>query len=292
MTIIYHSSCVLMTPVEGCRYNGRMIRERTTKLDGRRLRWLESGHEGPGHVTLWAHAFPLSAEMWRPQLEAVPRSWRYVAPDLAGFGGTDDTAGPPAIDDFAADIGALADHLGLDRFVLGGLSMGGYTVFAAVRRFSSRLDGVILADTKAGADAPAAREGRQKMLGLVASEGVAAVADEMLPKLLGGTSQRDDQGLVAHVRALIESNGARGVSRAVERLRDRPDSTELLARMTMPALVLVGEEDGVTPPAEAHAMAAALPDATLEVIPRAGHLANLEVPAAFNRAVVAWLEGR
>jgi 3-oxoadipate enol-lactonase len=280
-----------MTFVEGSRYNDRMIRERTMKLDGRRLRWLESGHEGASRVTLWAHAFPLSAEMWRPQLEAVPPSWRYVAPDLAGFGGTDDTAGPGVIDDFAQDLFALADHLGLDRVVLGGLSMGGYTVFAAVRRFSSRLDGVILADTKAGADSAAAREGRQKMLGLIASDGVGAVADEMMPKLLGATSRRDDTGLVARVRGVIESNGARGVSRAVERLRDRPDSTTLLSRMLMPALVLVGEEDGITPPAEAQAMAAALPQAILEVIPRAGHLANLEAPAAFNRAVAAWLEG-
>ena len=279
-----------MTAGKGSRYNGRMIRERVTKLDGRRVRWLESGHEGAGHVTVWAHAFPLSAEMWRPQLEAVLPSWRYVAPDLAGFGGTDDTAGPASIDDFADDLGALADHLGLVRFVLGGLSMGGYTVFGGVRQFSSRLDGVILADTKAGADSPAAREGRQKMLGLVTSDGVSAVADEMLPKLLGGTSQRDDKGLVAHVRTLIESNTARGVSRAIERLRDRPDSAPLLARISVPALVLVGEEDGVTPPAEAHAMAAGLPNATLEVIPRAGHLANLEAPAAFNGAVATWLE--
>jgi 3-oxoadipate enol-lactonase len=283
---------VTMIYAQWAGYNGRMIRERTAKLDGRRLRWIESGHEGSGRVALWAHAFPLSAEMWRPQLEAVPHGWRYLAPDLAGFGGTDDTEGTASIDDFAQDLGALADHLGLDRFVLGGLSMGGYSVFAAVRRFAPRLAGIVLADTKAGADSAAAREGRQKMLGLVASDGVSAVADEMLPKLLGATAQRDDAGLVARVRALIEANSARGVARAVERLRDRPDSTALLARMGMPALVLVGEEDGVTPPAEAHAMAAALPKATLQVIPRAGHLANLEAPAAFNEAVAAWLEER
>lgn len=280
-----------MTSVQRSRYNERMVRERTTKLDGRRLRWIESGHEGSGRVALWAHAFPLSAEMWRPQLEAVPHGWRYVAPDLAGFGGTDDTEGAPSIDDFARDLAGVADHLGLDRFVLGGLSMGGYSVFAAVRRFAPRLAAVVLADTKAGADSPAAREGRQKMLGLIASDGVGAVADEMLPKLLGAASQRD-AGLVARVRALVEANSARAVARAVERLRDRPDSTALLARMSMPSLVVVGEDDGVTPPAEAHGMAAALPNPTLHVIPRAGHLANLEAPAAFNDAVAAWLEAR
>jgi 3-oxoadipate enol-lactonase len=269
---------------------GRMIRERTTKLGGRSLRWIESGHEGTTRVVLWAHAFPLSAEMWRPQLDAVPTRWRYVAPDLPGFGGTDDTTGAASIDDFALDIAALADHLGLGSFVFGGLSMGGYTALAAIRRFAPRLEALILADTKAGADSPTAREGRQQMLGRVASDGVGAVADAMVPKLLGATSQREDNGLVAHVRGMIERNAARGVSRAIERLRDRPDSTALLPHVSVPSLVIVGEEDGVTPPAEAHSMAAALPRASLAVLPRAGHLANLEAPAAFNGAVAAWLE--
>lgn len=266
-----------------------MMREERVKLGGRRHRWLESGHEGPSRVIVWLHAFPLSSDMWTPQLEAPPPAWRLVAPDLAGFGGTDDTAGPASIDDYAADLGALVDHLGIERFVLGGLSMGGYTVFAALRRYAPRLHGVVLSDTKAGADSAQAREGRVKMQSLVASDGVGAVADEMVPKLLGGTTQREDPGLVAHVRGLIERNSARGVSRAIERLRDRPDSTALVGTIHVPALVVVGAEDGITPVADSRAMHTAMPQSTLSVIPKAGHLANLERPDVFNASVASFL---
>lgn len=254
------------------------------------MRWLEAGDPG-GRPLVWLHAFPLGADMWRPQLDAVPAGWRLIAPDLAGFGGTADHDGVPEIGDFARDIDALADHLRLERFVLGGLSMGGYAVFAYLRLNAARVTGVVLADTKSGADTLAAREGRQKMLDLVASKGVAAVADEMLPKLLGPTTLKSDPALAARVRALIEGNSPDGVSRAIKRLRDRPDSTPLLAAVSVPALVVVGEEDGITPVGEARAIAAALPEATLAVLPRAGHLSNLEASDAFAAALTPWLAG-
>jgi pimeloyl-ACP methyl ester carboxylesterase len=263
--------------------------ERRANLGGRTVRWLESGSTGAPRTIMWLHAFPLVAAMWEPQLDAPPPGWRVVVPDLAGFGGTDDTTGPPTVDDFARDAAALADHLGVERFVLGGLSMGGYATFAALRLIAGRLDGVVLADTKPGADTAQAREGRAKMLSLVASDGVAAVAREMLPKLLGATTQRDQPGVVALVRGLIERNSARGVARGIERLRDRPDSTALLPSIGVPALIIVGEEDGITPVAESKAMHEAIGGSTLVVVPRAGHLANLESPAAFNSAVAAFL---
>lgn len=255
------------------------------------MRWLEAGDTGGARTLIWLHAFPLCADMWRPQLDAAPAGWRVVAPDLAGLGGTADHGGAAAIADYAGDVFALADQLGVRRFVLGGLSMGGYAVFACLRLDASRVRGIVLADTKSGADSPQAREGRQKMLDLVAAAGVAGVADEMLPKLLGATTRRDDPGLVAHVRRLIETNTAPGVERAIARLRDRPDSTPQLAGILVPALVVVGEEDGITPVSDARAMAGALPDATLAILPRAGHLANLEAPEAFQGALAPWLAG-
>jgi pimeloyl-ACP methyl ester carboxylesterase len=266
-----------------------MTPDRTAKLGGRTVRWLEGGAPSAARTMFWLHAFPLTAEMWQPQLDAAPAGWRVLAPDLAGFGGTDDTPGAATIDDFARDVAALADHIGVNRFVLGGLSMGGYATFAGVRLLAPRLEAIVLADTKAGADTPQAREGRAKMLSLVASEGVGAVADEMLPKLLGGTTQRDEQGVVPLVRGLIERNSARGVARAIERLRDRPDSTPLLPAIALPALIVVGEEDGITPVAESRAMHAAIRGSTLAVLPRAGHLASLEAPMGFNAAVAAFL---
>lgn len=266
-----------------------MIRTQTVEVAGRTIRWLEAGPAAATHTLVWLHAFPLSAEMWRPQLEAPPAGWRVVAPDLAGFGGTTDTTGAPSIDDFAADVEALSGHLRLDRFVLGGLSMGGYAVFACLRRFAPRLAGVVLADTKAAADTPQAKQGRQALLDLVASRGAAGVADQMLPKLLGATTTRDQPALVARVRDLIEANAPAGIARAVARLRDRPDSGPTLAALSVPALVLVGEEDAITPVADAQAMVALSPGATLAVLPRAGHLSNLEAPADWQKALDAWL---
>lgn len=289
MSIIYHHCCEAVTIYPACRYNDLMVRERSTAIGGRQTRWLEAGEPNTTSTLVWLHAFPLGAEMWRPQLETVPHGWRLIAPDLAGFGGTVDHTGPPGIDDFARDLDELASYLGLRHFVLGGLSMGGYAVFAYLRLNPSRVKGIVLADTKSGADTPQARDSRQKMLDLVASQGSPAIADEMLPKLLGPTTQRIDTGLMLDVRAMIESNSAEGISRAIQRLRDRPDATPQLSRTFVPALVIVGEEDGITPVSEARAMANALPEATLAVLPGAGHLSNLEAPDAFGAALLPWM---
>jgi 3-oxoadipate enol-lactonase len=278
-----------VTTIAGSRYNVTMAREQGTVIDGRHTRWLEAGPVDAPHTLVWLHAFPLSADMWRPQLGRPIQGWRVIAPDLAGFGRSDDHDGPPAIDDFARDVDRLLDRLAVASCVLGGESMGGYSVFAYLRLNASRVDGVVLADTKAGPDTPQARDGRQKILALIASKGVSGVADDMVPKLLGATTLRTNPGLVMHVRNLIESNRAAGLARATERLRDRPDARPQLAGITVPALVIVGEEDGVTPVAEARAMAEALPDATLSVLPRAGHLSNLEAPEVFNAVVTPWL---
>jgi pimeloyl-ACP methyl ester carboxylesterase len=214
-----------------------------------------------------------------------------IAPDLAGFGGTTDHTGRPAIDDFAIDIVQLLDALNLQRVVLGGLSMGGYAAFAVHRITPERVRGLILADTKSTGDTATAREGREAMLRVVDEQGSAGVADEMLPKLLGGTTRRVRPSIEARVRALIEANSAEGLRRAIIRLRDRPDSSPQLPRIGVPILVIVGEEDAVTPIEDARAIIAGAPDARLAILPEAGHLSNLENPASFNAALRPWLAG-
>jgi 3-oxoadipate enol-lactonase len=268
-----------------------MVRHDTRRPDGRTLSWLDSGTPASAGVVVWLHAFPLSAEMWRAQLDAVPAGWRMVAPDLPGLGRTGDHASRPAIDDVAADVEALLAHLGVERAVIGGLSMGGYAAFACQRALPDRIRGLILADTRSQADSPAARDGRERMLGLVESGGPAAVADEMLPKLLGGTSHASRPEVVAAVRSLITANGAEGIRRSIMRLRDRPDATPQLSGIHVPVLVMVGEEDAITPIDDARAIASRVPDSTLAIVPRAGHLSNMENPDSFNAAVRPWLGG-
>src|SRR5262245_62324207 len=266
-----------------------MIRTEMLVLGDRRLQWIEAGEPSSERVVVWLHAFPVSSAMWTDQLQSVPAGWRMIAPDLAGFGGTTDHTGPPSIDDFARDFDQLLESLSLRAVVLGGLSMGGYAAFAVHRIMPDRLMGLILADTKSSADTPGARDGRQAMLEVIERRGSAAVADEMLPKLLGGTTRRARPSIEARVRALIEANPPDGLRRAIIRLRDRPDASSQLAQIGVPVLVIVGDEDAVTPVDDARAIAAGAPDTRLVILPEAGHLSNLENPASFNAALRPWL---
>ena len=265
-----------------------MLRAEKLTVGSRTLAWRETGTLS-SHVLVWLHAFPLSGEMWSAQME-MP-GWRTIAPDLAGLGGSSDHDGPPDIADYARDTLALLDHLGVGQVVLGGLSMGGYAAFAFHNLAADRLRGLILADTRSAADSPAGRVARETMLGLIEAKGAAGVADEMMPKLVGTTTHRTRPDVVADVRRLIEGNSTNGISRAVRRLRDRPDRTPELSTIAVPTLVVVGAEDALTPVDDSRALATAIREATLTVLPGAGHLSNLETPEAFNGAVRSWLPG-
>lgn len=252
-------------------------------------------HEaGSGRTCILLHAFPLSADQWLPQLHRVPPGWRFVAPDVRGFRGMGQAYQDVGLDtatmaSHAADVLQLMNHLDVDRGVVGGLSMGGYIALAVARAAASRLDGLVLADTKATADSDEGRAGRAAMIAKVQAEGVAAIADAMVPKLLGATTQRAQPDLVEAVRTIILRNTPEAVASALGAMKTRPDSVPVLAGLTCPALVICGAEDVLTPPADSEAMAAALPAVTTAVIPQAGHLSNLEAPLAFNQALTEFL---
>jgi 3-oxoadipate enol-lactonase len=237
------------------------------------------------------HAFPLSADMWRPQLAAAPAGWRVVAPDLAGFGHTEDHEPAVSPDDYAADVLALLGELGVREAVIAGLSMGGYVAFGLYRLAPERFRALVLADTRADADSAAARESRRALLARLERGGPAAVADEMAPRLVGPTSREEQPDVEAHVRDRIRANAAAGIAHGIERMMGRADSTPLLARITCPTLIIVGEEDAVTPPEVARALHGGIPGSRLATIPRAGHLPNLEQPEAFNAALTGFLRG-
>jgi pimeloyl-ACP methyl ester carboxylesterase len=243
-----------------------------------------------GHVVL-IHAFPLSVELWDPQRSALPPGWRLLTPDLPGFGGSTE---PPAmsVDAMAASVLAAMDARGIRRAVIGGMSMGGYVTFALFRLAPERFSGLVLVDTRATADSAPQKEGRRKMMVTARERGSSAIADEMLPKLLGETSRRERPGVAITVRRLIEGNRPDAIAGAVEAMMGRPDSTALLSRMTMPALIVCGEEDTLTPPSDSEAMHRAIAGSRLVLLPRAGHLSSLESPEAFNAPFRAFLESQ
>jgi 3-oxoadipate enol-lactonase len=257
----------------------------------RTVRYHESGS---GRTCILLHAFPLSADQWLPQLARVPQGWRFVAPDVRGFRGMGEAYQEVGLDTatmatHAADVLQLMNHLDVDRAVVGGLSMGGYITLAVARAAAARLEGIVLADTKAGADSDEGRAGRDAMISKVMTDGVGAIADQMLPKLLGTTTQQEQPDLTEAVRTIILRNSPEAVASAVRAMKMRPDSTSDLAGITCPALVICGTEDVLTPPSESAAMAEALVSAQAVFIPKAGHLSNLEAPLAFNEALTAFL---
>jgi len=247
-------------------------------LADRSVRYLEAGS---GRPLVLLHAFPLSADQWLPQLARVPPGLRVIAPDLRGFRG----AGPAfeqlgladvSMDGYAADVLALMTHLEIARAVIGGLSMGGYVALALFNRAPARVAGLVLANTRATLDTPDGRAGRDRTIALVEREGPAALAREMVPKLLGATTRREQPDLAETLAHLVQMNSADAIVAALRAMRDRPDRTPLLASIACPTIVIAGEEDAIIPVAEAQALQRAIPGSRLVVLPRVGHVSNLE----------------
>jgi 3-oxoadipate enol-lactonase len=257
-----------------------------TSIDGAAI---EYDVRGDGEPILLLHAFPLGLFMWDAQVEALAATHRVVRFDARGFGGSAAAGGPLTMERIADDGAALLDHLGIDKAVVGGCSMGGYAAFAFVRRHPQRLAGLVLQDTRAGADTAEARANRATLAAKVLAEGASAAADAFLPRLVGETTHRERPSVLALLRERILATPPQAIASALHGLAARADSRETLPTIAVPTLVLVGAEDVLTPPPEAVTMAAAIPRARLDVIPAAGHLSNLESPDAVNAALRAFL---
>lgn len=263
------------------------VKTQIAHLLDRSLRYFDSGD---GRVMLLIHAFPLSADQWLPQLHRVQPGWRFIAPDLRGFRGVGPAFEDPGlagltIDDYADDLLALLTHLEIERATLCGVSMGGYVAFGMWRRAAHRVAGLVLSNTRAAADSEAARAGRDRMIDLANREGVDAIAREMVPKLLGATTLRQQPDLADAVRRLIVVNSAEGVAAGLGALKTRPDMLPRLGEIDCPTLIITGDEDAIISVAEAGAMHAGIRGSALMVLPRVGHLANLEEPVGWGRAL-------
>ncbi len=249
---------------------------------------LAYGDLGSGPPLVLVHAFPLDRRMWEPQAE-LDDVCRLLTPDVPGLG---ESALPPdgwTVDSLADTLAEWLTALGIEKAVVGGLSMGGYVALAFARRHPNRLNGLLLADTRAEADTADAKANRGKAIELVNTQGPAALIEQMLPKMLSDHTRRQNVAIEGRVRELAGSQTPAGVAAALVALRDRPDSMAALKEFHFPVLTLVGAHDALTPPTAAHAMAVHLPDVTSETLYWAGHLSNLEAAAPFNAAVRRWL---
>ncbi len=241
---------------------------------------------GPGVPLLLVHGFPFDRRMWRGQQSGLaPR--RLLLPDLRGHGESEPGPPPYSMVRLAEDLRQIMDHFALDQVVLAGLSMGGYVALAFALRYPERLRALMLLDTQAGADTPEVRGARADQSARVRRDGVAAIADQLLDRLVGG--RQVDPATIELTREMILGTSTDGVVGALEGMAARPDVRPMLAAISCPTLILVGSDDNVTPPKLAREMAAAIPNADLVEIPGAGHLAPLEQPETVNAAIERFL---
>jgi pimeloyl-ACP methyl ester carboxylesterase len=235
-------------------------------------------------VLVLVHGHPFDRSMWRPQLE-LP-GWRVIAPDLRGYGETTVVPGVTPLSTFAEDIAALLDHLGVERFVLGGLSMGGQIVLECHRLFPARIRGLLLADTFAQAETPAGRQHRNELADRLLREGMTGYAEEVLTKMV---APHNLASAGEHAFRMMRRAPAEGAAAALRGRAERPDYTDMLSTIAVPTLVVVGSDDEFTPIADAEYLHDRIPGSTLAVIEDAGHLPNLERPDEFTKALVEFL---
>ncbi|MDQ7844571.1 MAG: alpha/beta fold hydrolase [Armatimonadota bacterium] len=244
--------------------------------------------QGAGTPVVLLHGFPFSRKMWARQVAALAPVCRVVTPDLRGFG---ESAGvPETVDQLADDLHTLVEALALPAVVLGGFSMGGYVAFRYLAAHGDRVRALMLLDTRAEADTPEARERRFAGIDRIRREGPAGFLDDFVRLVAAPSTLERRPDLVAEIRALMEGTRVESLIGGLRAMAARPDSTPLLGGIRVPALIVVGEDDRATPVESSRAMAAAIPDAELIIIPGAGHVSNLEQPDAFNRALLRFLK--
>jgi pimeloyl-ACP methyl ester carboxylesterase len=230
--------------------------------------------------------------MWSEQLQALGGSYRVLAPDLRGHGQSEVPDGVYTMDEMADDVIELLDRLEIgEPIVLGGLSMGGYVALSLVLRYPHRVRGLILCDTRAAADTPEAARGREEVAQeVLRSSSGRPMIETMIPRLFGKTTRETHPKRVEAMLAIMERTSPLGIAGALRGMAIRPDRRGDLKRIGVPTLVLVGEEDVISPPAEARDLAASIPDCRLEVISSAGHLAPYENPRSASLAMMRFLK--
>ena len=245
---------------------------------------------GLGQPVVLLHGYPFNRSLWTEQVSALSNSYRVMTPDLRGLGESDASAGAATMNRMAEDVAVLLDRLEISRAVVGGLSMGGYVALAFYKQFPSRVRALILADTRAQADTHEGRQARFRQAGQALAEGMASIADAMLPKLLTPETVSKRPEVVKRVRDMMLKTKPEGAAGALLGMAERDDQTSLLSQISCPTLILVGREDPITPVADSEKMQREIGGSRLVVIENAAHVSNVERPEQFNDELVRFLK--
>lgn len=247
---------------------------------------------GNGLPVVLIHGFPLCRKMWRPQAEGLAKAGcRVITPDLRGFGESLLAAETVSMATYADDMVGLLDHLGIDKAVVGGMSMGGYVLLNLLERYPDRVAASIFITTKAGSDDKAAKARRAALAEATRAQGIQPVAEAFRSPLFAPATLTDNPALVDEVFDWIRATPPLGAACGLLAMGNRKDYVPLLGSINQPALVVGADKDQAIPVEHARILAEGLPNAALCVLQGGGHLVNLEQPAAFNQAIVEFLAG-
>ena len=245
---------------------------------------------GSGAPLILLHPFPTNHHFWDGCAPFLETRYQMITPDLRAHSSSAPGSGPATMDKHAQDLLRLCDELKLTKAAFLGVSIGGYVLFEFWRKFRDRVAALVLSNTRAGADSPEQRAGREKQIEEVHQRGPSALIEPTLPRMLGESTLRARPDRVETARALMNSMSAPGITAALQGLAVRPDSASTLATIDVPTLIIAGEEDSLTPRAEAEFMHRGISGSRLEVVPKAGHYAALEQPEHWSKVVRAFLD--
>ncbi len=253
------------------------------------LTYLEANTARSGvgqRAVLLLHAFPLSAVMWQPQVDMLERAgYTVIAPNSFGIDGSSEKEGW-TFTDYAHELASLLDSLKVEKATIAGLSMGGYQAFEFYRLYPGKTVSLVLCDTRAEADAPAARSAREEFISAVEKNGAGEAAGRMIPNYFTDNTYAMRPELAAQAEAMIIKQSPAVINAAMRAIMTRSDASSLLSAIDCPVLVLNGEEDKLTTKETAESIHARIPGSQLRLLAGAGHISNMEQSSAFNRALL------
>lgn len=233
-------------------------------------------------VIIFIHGFPFNKSMWNLQVASLKDKYRLITYDIRGHGKSDTGNEVFSIDLFVNDLISLMDALKIDHAILCGLSMGGYIALNAAEKYNERFDALILCDTQCTADTPEAKEKRTKAIEGIRKNGVEKYAGESIKNLFAAESFITRVKEVADVREMIVKTAVESLCNTLLALSVRKETCHRLSEINVPVLIIVGNDDILTPPAAAKFMHEKIKGSLLKIIDNAGHLSSLENPEEFN----------
>jgi non-heme chloroperoxidase len=241
-------------------------------------------------AVVFLHAFPLTSEMWMPQLDNIAANgYAALAPNVFGFGGSP-VKNNWTFDHYAEALNELLRSLEVKHATLVGVSMGGYKAFAFWKKYPEKVKSLVLCATRAEPDTPEGKKGRQEFIDALSVNGVSEAAARMIPKLFGSTSQQSRSDLLKSIDALIRKQSPAAIQDALRALAERDDATPLLSTIAVPTLVLAGKEDVLINESLMQAIHAGIANSEMKVMDSVGHLPNLEMPDEFNLTLLEHLK--